>query len=111
MVGIPGSPLGDGVLASLFLMAPPALFVFMVAVIVRREPLHRRTGWWLVGAVSAAAVGDGFVAMHASGSLPSLPALAAVLWAVAGFGAATAAEHEAPDAEESPEPADDATGA
>ncbi len=111
IVVIPGFADGDAVLTSVFLIDLAAVIVFTVAVIVRREPLHRRIGWWLVGAVSAAAVGDAFVAMHAAGWLPSLPALAAVLWAAAGFGVASAAEREAPGAEEPAEPADETTGA
>ena len=111
IVVIPGFARGDAVLTSVFLIDLAAVIVFTLAVIVRREPAHRRIGWWLVGAVSAAAVGDGLVAMHAADWLPSLPGLTAVLWAVAGFGAASAAEREAPDADESPEPADETTGA
>jgi diguanylate cyclase (GGDEF)-like protein/putative nucleotidyltransferase with HDIG domain len=111
IVVIPGFARGDAVLTCVFLIDLFALIVFLLAVIVRREPEHRGIGWWLAGAVFAAAVGDGLVAMHSSGSVSSLPALAAVLWAAAGFGLATAAEREAPDPEESSEPADEATGA
>ena len=111
VVVIPGFADGDAVLTSVFLIDLAAVIAFTVAVIVRRQPEHRRIGWWLVGAVSAAAVGDGLVAMDASGWLPSLPGLAALLWAAAGFGAATAAENEVPEAEEPAEPTDEVTGA
>jgi diguanylate cyclase (GGDEF)-like protein/putative nucleotidyltransferase with HDIG domain len=110
-VVIPGFAHGDAVLTSVFLIDLAAGILFTLAVIVRRGAEHRRLGWWLVGAVAAAAVGDGLVAMHASGWLPSVPGVTAVLWAAAGFGAASAAESEAPDADEPSDPTDEATGA
>jgi diguanylate cyclase (GGDEF)-like protein/putative nucleotidyltransferase with HDIG domain len=109
-VVIPGFARGDAVLTSVFLIDLAAAILFTLAVIVRREPQFRRIGWWLVGAVSAAAVGDGVVSMDASGWLPSLPGVAAVLWAVTGFAAATAAEREAPDVDEPAETTEEPTG-
>ncbi len=109
-VAIPGFADGDTVLTSVFLIDLAAVVVFTLAVIVQREPEHRHIGWWLVGATATAAVGDGLVAMDSAGWLPTLSGVAAVLWAAAGFGAATAAEHEAADADPS-EPAEEPTGA
>jgi diguanylate cyclase (GGDEF)-like protein/putative nucleotidyltransferase with HDIG domain len=110
IVVIPGFAHGDPVLTSVFLLDVAAVSLFTLAVIVRRDSRHRRMGWWLVGAATAAAVGDGVVAMHSSGWVPSLPGLAALLWAAAGFGLATAAEREASDADAAPETAEEPTG-
>jgi diguanylate cyclase (GGDEF)-like protein/putative nucleotidyltransferase with HDIG domain len=110
-VVIPGFADGDPVLTSVFLIDLVAVILFAFSLLARRGLRTRRIGWCLVGAAASAAIGDGLVAMHAAGWLPSLSGAAAVLWAAAGFGAATAAEAESPDLDAPAEPQDDPTGA
>jgi diguanylate cyclase (GGDEF)-like protein/putative nucleotidyltransferase with HDIG domain len=61
-VALPGFGHGDPILVSVFLVDLAALALASVATLSAVSPVHRRTGWWIVGMCAGAALGDGFVA-------------------------------------------------
>jgi diguanylate cyclase (GGDEF)-like protein len=105
-VAIPGLVHGDAVLTLVFLLDLTAVLFASFAAVIRRERSHRRVGWALVVTTTSVAIGDAFVALSAAGPHISQSATA-LLWAIAGFGCAYAADEEPRGAvvEEEPEEA------
>src|SRR5437763_1857289 len=93
-VAIPGFGYGDLVLTLVFVVDLGALVFATVGASMRRTLRHRKLGWGLVAACSAATLGDGFVAATASGGVHTSVHVAALVWAVTGFATAYSA-HEA----------------
>ena len=91
-VVIPGAISGDVALTMVVVLDLTALLLLALAATARGGPRVGPAEWWFVAAVGAATVGDSFVAAAASGTIASLPALTALLWALAGFAFASAAD-------------------
>jgi diguanylate cyclase (GGDEF)-like protein/putative nucleotidyltransferase with HDIG domain len=92
-VAIPGFVHGNPVLTLVFVLDLTAVLFASFAAVIRREPSHRRVGWALVVTTTSVAIGDAFVAIASSGPHISQSATA-LLWAIAGFGCAYAADEE-----------------
>ncbi|MDX6649965.1 MAG: hypothetical protein QOJ97_1916 [Solirubrobacteraceae bacterium] len=89
-VAIPGFGHSGAVLTGVFLVDLLALIVAIVATLARDGSRSRRVGWALVGAAAAAAGGDALVALDLAGPVTGL------LWGVAAFMLALAADGDAP---------------
>ncbi|TML82704.1 MAG: hypothetical protein E6G07_02805 [Actinobacteria bacterium] len=68
-VAVPGFAHGDFVLTLVFVADLGAVVFATVGATMRRTWRHRKLGWSLVAACSAATLGDGFVAATASGDV------------------------------------------
>jgi diguanylate cyclase (GGDEF)-like protein/putative nucleotidyltransferase with HDIG domain len=86
-VAVPGFDHGDPILTAVFVIDLAAVALAAVPTLAAADRGDRRTGWWLLGVCTGAAVGDGFVAAGGTSA-----AVTAVCWAassVALVGAAT----------------------
>ena len=92
-VAIPGFSRGDSVLTLVFVLDLTAVLFASFAAVIRRERSYRRVGSALVLTTTSVAVGDALVVIASSGAHISQSATA-VLWAIAGFGCAYAADEE-----------------
>ena len=93
-VARPGFTHSGVVLTTVFLLDVLALLVAIVATLARDDSRSRRIGWALAAAAAAAAAGDGLVALDAGGPVTGL------LWGVAAFFLALAADGDAPHPED-----------
>jgi len=105
-VAVPGFAHGDFVLTLVFVADLGAVVFATVGATMRRTWRHRKLGWSLVAACSAATLGDGFVAATASGDVHITVNLTALMWAIAGFAIAYSADEEGPEVDSEVEPAE-----
>jgi diguanylate cyclase (GGDEF)-like protein len=98
-VAIPGFAIGDPALAVVFVVDLGAVVLAALGAIARRAPCDRRIGWLFAAGAAAAAVGDGVASEGAAGQIASSPVIVALMWSIAGFLFAMAAETETPGAE------------
>ena len=96
-VAVPGFAHGDFILTLVFVADLGAVVFATVGATMRRTWRHRKLGWSLVAACSAATLGDGFVAATASGDVHITVNLTALMWAIAGFAIAYSADEEGPE--------------
>ena len=92
-VAIPGFVRGNPLLTLVFVLDLSAVLFASFAAVIRRERQHRRVGWALVFTATSVAVGDAFIALATTGLHISQSATA-LMWAIAGFGCAFAADEE-----------------
>ena len=87
-----GADRGDAALTGIVVLDLVAVMLFALGA-AASGPIRRAPGaWWIAFGTLGIVVGDGLVAGAASGALPDLPSLTAVLWAAGGFAFATAAD-------------------
>src|SRR5439155_320248 len=91
---LPGIKRGDVALTLTFAVDVLALLLTSVAAIARSEPRARRVAWALAATFGFAAIGDALVAATATGAIHPGSAPTALLWAVAGFALAWAADEQ-----------------
>ena len=91
---LPGIERGDVALTLTFAVDVLALLLTSVAAIARSEPRARRVAWALAATFGFAAIGDALVAATATGAIHPGSAPTALLWAVAGFALAWAADEQ-----------------
>jgi diguanylate cyclase (GGDEF)-like protein/putative nucleotidyltransferase with HDIG domain len=95
-VVVPGLRHGDAVLTSVALIDLIALVLATLAAVVRRDRADRRVLVPLAAGCAAATVGDCMVSAIAAGQWSVPVGAIAVLWAIAGYAFAVAAEEERP---------------
>jgi diguanylate cyclase (GGDEF)-like protein len=93
-VVIPGLRDGDAVLTGIFIVDLLAVLGAVMSVAARPSRRHRRVAWAIAGVGAAAGLGDALVSAGAAGQLVSGPWATALLWALAGYLVALAAELE-----------------
>jgi diguanylate cyclase (GGDEF)-like protein len=91
---LPGIERGDVALTLTFAVDVLALLLTSLAAIARSDPRARRVAWALAVTFGFAAVGDGLVSAAATGAIHPGSAPTALLWAVAGFALAWAADEQ-----------------
>ena len=91
-VVVPGLQDGNQALTLVVMMDLVALVVAAVCAVALNDRGRVVAAWWLTGGMVAVLVGDSLVSASAAGTLSSTPGLTAVLWAIAGYAIASAAE-------------------
>jgi diguanylate cyclase (GGDEF)-like protein len=89
---VPGLNHGDAALTVIVVGDLVALLLMALSAVALGAGRHQPAPWWLVFSFAAVMLGDALASASAAGQIGELPALTAVLWGVAGYGVAVAAE-------------------